>query len=223
MRRILRTVLPLALLAVALWACSREARVIPVRKMEKIYREMFLADQWLNGNPQKRPMADTTWFYAPIFEKYGYTVEDYRKSVDSYLNDPERYAEMLKRVCSSLSKESSSLTAKVDREDRFKRQADSVARAMKSKELKVFPLYSELFGEDVRTDTVVFALDSLGVYSPSAVLYGTVINGPAVEPRAASESQEAAADTLRKLDLKLQPGTAPVRADAGVLELRELK
>ena len=57
-------------LASAVVSCGRGGRVIPVRKMERIYREMLLADQWLAENPDKRGIADTTWFYKPIFEKY---------------------------------------------------------------------------------------------------------------------------------------------------------
>ena len=66
------TVLFLAL-AVLLGAvcCSHDAKVIPTAKMEEIYREMFLADEWIKANPEKRPSADTSWVYRPIFEKYG--------------------------------------------------------------------------------------------------------------------------------------------------------
>ena len=72
MKKVLRIVLPLMVLVSAVVSCSREGRVIPVRKMERIYREMLLADQWLAENPDKRGIADTTWFYEPIFEKYGF-------------------------------------------------------------------------------------------------------------------------------------------------------
>ena len=45
MKKVLRIVLPLMVLVSAVVSCSREGRVIPVRKMERIYREMLLADQ----------------------------------------------------------------------------------------------------------------------------------------------------------------------------------
>ena len=73
MKKVLRIVLPMMVLASAVVSCGRGGRVIPVRKMERIYREMLLADQWLAENPDKRGIADTTWFYKPIFEKYGFT------------------------------------------------------------------------------------------------------------------------------------------------------
>ena len=105
MKKTLKMVLLAAVLAVAVASCSDRQWVIPARKMEKIYREMFLADQWFIKNPKKKRQADTAWLYVPIFEKYGYSVEDYRHSVDHYLNDPKRYSEMLDRVRRSLAKE----------------------------------------------------------------------------------------------------------------------
>lgn len=92
-------------------SCARKVRVIPVRKMEQIYKDMLLADQWLADNPDKRAAADTTWFYEPIFEKYGYTIEDYYKTVETYLEDPKRYAEMMDRISKDLSDESRALMA----------------------------------------------------------------------------------------------------------------
>ena len=79
-------------------ACSRNGRVIPRNVMEDIYEDMFLADQWLSDNYQARRMADTTFFYEPIFEKHGYTFKDYDKSVTHYLKDPEKFSKMLKNV-----------------------------------------------------------------------------------------------------------------------------
>ena len=98
MRKKLRIVAVALLCVFAFGACAREAKVIPARKMARIYREMLLADQWLADNPEKKTAADTTWFYEPIFEKYGYTLKDYQNSVDHYLNDPKRYAQMMAKV-----------------------------------------------------------------------------------------------------------------------------
>ena len=72
MKKTLKMVLLAAVIAVAVASCSDRPKVIPARKMEKIYREMFMADQWIITNPEKKRKADTTWLYVPIFEKYGY-------------------------------------------------------------------------------------------------------------------------------------------------------
>lgn len=178
MKKILRIVLPLMILASAVVSCGREGRVIPVRKMERIYREMLLADQWLAENPDKRGMADTTWFYEPIFEKYGYTLKDYQKSVDRYLNDPKRYAEMMGRVESGLRNDLRALNAKMDHETRLQHEADSLVKAWKSVKAKAFNSYLDVFDVDAMTDRVGIEKDSLGVYRPVPVVEDTVFHGP---------------------------------------------
>ena len=83
--------------ALCVAACSRGPRVIPRSKMEKIYTDMLIADQWLAGFK-----ADTTLFYEPIFRKYGYTSEDFNASNEYYMRDPLRYSRMRKKVALSL-------------------------------------------------------------------------------------------------------------------------
>lgn len=178
MKKVLRIVLPLMVLVSAVVSCSREGRVIPVRKMERIYREMLLADQWLAENPDKRGIADTTWFYEPIFEKYGFTLSDYQKSVDRYLNDPKRYAEMLGRVEEGLRNDLKVVNARIALEDRLQYEADSLAKVWKSVKAKTFNSFLDVFDVDAMTDRVGIEKDSLGVYRPVPVVEDTVFHGP---------------------------------------------
>lgn len=178
MKKVLRIVLPLMVLVSAVVSCSREGRVIPVRKMERIYREMLLADQWLAENPDKRGIADTTWFYEPIFEKYGFTLSDYQKSVDRYLNDPKRYAEMLGRVEEGLRNDLKVVNARIALEDRLQYEADSIVRTWKSVKAKPFSSFLDVFDVDAMTDRVGIEKDSLGVYRPVPVVEDTVFHGP---------------------------------------------
>lgn len=165
-------------LASAVVSCSRGGRVIPVRKMERIYREMLLADQWLAENPDKRGIADTTWFYEPIFEKYGFTLSDYQKSVDRYLNDPKRYAEMLGRVEEGLRNDLKVVNARIALEDRLQYEADSIVRTWKSVKAKPFSSFLDVFDVDAMTDCVRIEKDSLGVYRPVPVVEDTVFHCP---------------------------------------------
>lgn len=165
-------------LASAVVSCGRGGRVIPVRKMERIYREMLLADQWLAENPDKRGIADTTWFYEPIFEKYGFTLSDYQKSVDRYLNDPKRYAEMLGRVEKGLRNDLKVVNARIALEDRLQHEADSLAKVWKSVKAKTFNSFLDVFDVDAMTDRVGIEKDSLGVYRPVPVVEDTVFHGP---------------------------------------------
>lgn len=91
----------LVALAAVLASCDR-GRVIPKDRMAEIYAEMFLADQWIEANPQVRRAVDTTCVYEAVFEKYGYDADDYRASMDHYMDDPERFAKILRRSASIL-------------------------------------------------------------------------------------------------------------------------
>ncbi|HBN01764.1 MAG TPA: hypothetical protein DD383_03965 [Rikenellaceae bacterium] len=204
MKKALKIVLLLVIMASLLLSCGRSARVIPVRKMERIYREMLLADQWLAKNPDKRNMADTTWFYEPIFERYGYTLKDYQKSVDRYLNDPKRYAEMVARVEKDLRKELWNLNAKISQEDKLRHLADSVYNARKNSATRVFNSFLDAFDTDFRIDTIHFEKDTLGVYVPVPVIEDTVVQGPALTVRDTTPNR-VQKEPFRKLNLiKLQ-------------------
>ena len=160
------------------FSCAKGPRVIPKKQMEKIYRDMFLADQWLSEKPEKRAVADTTWFYNPIFEKYGYTVEDYRVSVDYYLADPKRYAEMLGRVADGLDKEFESVQRVIRQKEKIRHRADSIAMVMKSYRPDDFTNYGDLFYVNSITDRIDIRMNSRGVYFPVPVVEDTVYHGP---------------------------------------------
>lgn len=190
----LKIVLTLALMVLTVISCDREGRVIPVRKMEKIYREMLLADQWLAENPGKKDMADTTWFYEPIFKKYGFSLKDYQKSVGHYLNDPKRYAEMMDRVQKGLTSEMAAVNARIAAADKLQHEADSISRALKAVKGKPFSSFLDVFDQDAMTDRVEIERDSLGVYRPVPVVEDTVFHGPRLVVR--DTSDVAAKDSL---------------------------
>lgn len=98
MKKILRHTVLVLLAAFCLCACDKGGKVIPRKKFARIYAEMFLSDAWLTTAPSEaRIKSDTTDFYAPIFEKYGYTLEDYLESVSYYLQDPDRFSRILRK------------------------------------------------------------------------------------------------------------------------------
>lgn len=89
-----------ALLLVAAVSCDRDrGKVIPRGKFARIYAEMALADEWLASNSTiYRELVDTTNFYEPIFNRYGYTAKDYIASVEHYIDDPLRYGRILRKA-----------------------------------------------------------------------------------------------------------------------------
>lgn len=173
-----KMILLVAVLLAATVSCSRRPRVIPVGKMEKIYREMFLADQWLADFPEKKAVADTSWFYAPIFGRYGYDVEDYRKSVDYYLSDPKRYAELMGRVVKDLQNESERISVMLERRQKMKFRADSLASALKAFSPEDFVYYGDFFLVSSMTDRVDIRRNPRGAYFPVPVIEDTIFRGP---------------------------------------------
>lgn len=107
----------LALAVVAALAASCRPRVIPRGKLSDIYVEMFLTDQWLRENPDVNRTADTLLVYQPIFERHGYTTDDYLRSQAYYLQDPDRYAKILRGVSRKLDKELKVIKKQIEREE----------------------------------------------------------------------------------------------------------
>lgn len=86
----------LMLLCIA--GCSGRGRVIPRDKLEKIYYDIIVLDQWVREHPAAQPVVDTTLFFEPIFERYGYTFEDYDRTVNYYVDRPEKFGKVFTAV-----------------------------------------------------------------------------------------------------------------------------
>lgn len=139
-----RTYLAVGLAVLLFCSCGRKARVIPESVFSDIYAEMFLADQWVQQNSRVRKTADTTNFYLPIFEKYGYGLDDYRHSVEHYLREPDDYARIIKSASSKLTAEAK----------RLQEIEDAIANR---------PKFSPYVPTEFRYDTLVFK-DSTGLW-----------------------------------------------------------
>ena len=103
-------ILVFVLLALTVLSCGK-ARVIPRGKLVDIYAEMFLTDQWLRDNQDVKKTADTLLVYEPIFNRYGYTTDDYLKTVEHYMREPDKYAKILKNTAKKLEKKEKLITA----------------------------------------------------------------------------------------------------------------
>lgn len=78
----MKTTLRILLLAaaVAAAACARH-RIIPDEKLAMIFRDAFLVNAYLSTESLS---GDSLNVYAPIFDRYGYTVEDVQYTVASF-------------------------------------------------------------------------------------------------------------------------------------------
>lgn len=92
----------LLVLTVILASCRQGPRKIPARTMVQIYADMLMADQWILENTSERRTADTSLFYEPIFNKYGYSTEDYQYSLHQYLKKPDKFDKLVTKVNDNL-------------------------------------------------------------------------------------------------------------------------
>lgn len=99
----------LAVAVLCLSSCGKGDKVIPRSTMAEIYTEMFISDYWIREHYNESKIADTTRFYEPIFNKYGYTTLDFIHSADHYLKDPRRFARIIQNSVSKLDAEAKRL------------------------------------------------------------------------------------------------------------------
>lgn len=153
--------------------CGRKARLIPKGKLVDIYADMYMADQWMLLHPEMMRQADSFLVYAPIIEKYGYTLEDYRYSVDHYLLDPERFAKIITKSADDLK----DLATAMDKEARGK---DYWAKLLEKMDgiKPAYQIYDSLFVGALDTYKVDIQMDSMSRYVAHKVLPLWVPNGP---------------------------------------------
>lgn len=113
-------ILVFVLLALTVLSCGK-ARVIPRGKLVDIYAEMFLTDQWLRDNQDVKKTADTLLVYEPIFNRYGYTTDDYLKTVEHYMREPDKYAKILKNTAKKLEKKEKEIQKTIEAIERASR------------------------------------------------------------------------------------------------------
>lgn len=154
-------------------SCTRRAKVIPKSKLEKIYMEMLLVDQWIGIEWSNTRVADTSVVYEQIFEKYGYTSNDYRKSVSYYMEDPDRFAKIFENI-------SKALTAKadiIDKEQKDREKADSIRNVIISRNFRraeIF-VYKDVVSYN---DSILFYFDSIGIVRSKPVESDSLFMGP---------------------------------------------
>ena len=75
------------LVILLLSCCKKDDSIIPKKHYAIILSEMYLADQYLEMNEKLRAKTDTLLLYEGIFNKYGFTYDDFRESTRYYLQD----------------------------------------------------------------------------------------------------------------------------------------
>jgi len=99
-------------LSIFLYSCS--GRTISQQKLPQIIAEIYLVDKYANEIVDK-PFAsmDSIRIYEPIFNKYGYTSDDYKRTIDKYISRPKKLRIYFENAKSILEEQKSSIQAKV--------------------------------------------------------------------------------------------------------------
>lgn len=176
--------------ALAFSSCSKGGRVLSEHKMEMLYTDMFLADQWLRDHPKYRAMADTTLFFDPIFEKHNITFEDYDASLKYYVSKPELLAEITQKASARLSKMADIMSKEVERLAEIDRTNKANRISHEFVDFESLEPRSEYFSftdsVSVHSDSLALALDSLA-FAPDSLTYARDSLAFAPDPLAAKE------------------------------------
>lgn len=97
-------------------SCRDRKDIIPKGTMSKIYYDIYMTDEAVDANYGLRRMADTMRIYEPIFNKYGYTTEDYNRSVNFYLGRPDKFEDVFEDTKTMLEKRKAELNAILEAE-----------------------------------------------------------------------------------------------------------
>ena len=150
------------LLLTVLAGCGRPARVIPEKKLIKIYYEMFLGDQWVRDHSDARTAVDTLLFFDPIFSRYGYSFKDYDKTVNYYLDRPEKYSKLINKAADRLRKEGADLKKIADAEDAYQREIEHLLGLYRKQDFTT----DSLRWENPRSMWPVVAMEHFGPLKP---------------------------------------------------------
>ena len=95
--------------------------IIGKKTMVAIVKDMFLADQYIEMNPQLRAQTDSLTVYPSIVAKYGYTMDDYSNSLSYYLQKDDSYNQILKKAQKELEERVDIMEVEIERLQRIRR------------------------------------------------------------------------------------------------------
>lgn len=173
MRHLGRIALLSAIVMMMVACGSKQGKIIPRGRFAQLYASLFKADAWLESHSDYRSKADTTNFYLPILESYGYTAEDYRRSLDHYLEDPYRFAKIIEESRKILEKEVDKLQLVVDAENNLENYIRKGKYAARDQ-----VMFDTLIARAGFTDRVDISMDEYGRYVFNKVYEDTSFFGP---------------------------------------------
>lgn len=95
----------------------RDRDLIPEDVMSQIYYDIYMTDEAVNSNSRYRRMVDTLRIYEPVFNRYGYTTDDYIRSVNTYLERPDKFVKVFEKTKTMLEKREAELQKIIEAQD----------------------------------------------------------------------------------------------------------
>ena len=149
-----------AAVALSALCCSRQ-RVIPDEELTMIFHDAFLANAFLSN---QRVLPDTVDVYGPIFEKYGYTVEDVQYTIGNFSKRKSaRLSDVVNAAMVALDKENRSYRTRVAALDTI----DAIGRRRFVKTVYVDTLIRIKRAKDTVEKVVVIPVEEAGDYEVS--------------------------------------------------------
>lgn len=109
MKNLFRTIV--VLVVVALAAACNKPRVIPDEELSKIFHDVYLVNAYVDRHGIE---LDSVQLYEPIFEKYGYTIEDLHLTINSFSKRKSaRLSDAVEQAIARLEEESDRLNEQV--------------------------------------------------------------------------------------------------------------
>ena len=97
-------------------SCREKESIIPKDIMSQIYYDIYMTDEAVDVNYRLRRMADPMRVYEPIFNRYGYTTEDYNRSVNFYMERPDKFEDVFEETKTMLEKRKAELNSILEAE-----------------------------------------------------------------------------------------------------------
>lgn len=194
-----RNIVFLLFLLSAACGCGRKAKVIPGGDFVDILADMYVADQLVLQNSALRRMADTSSVYEPIFESYGYGLDDYLATERYYMGSPNRYARIVRKASAKLDKKLQELKEQERIAEKARDLQERIARYGSEGRPGFYIADTLLIGRDsVRRDTAfrgpLIVTDTLPAPADSTTVRDSfVFRVPLLEE-----------NEIRKLDVKLK-------------------
>ena len=139
-------ILLLALL-VGLGFTSCKPKLIERDDMVKIMHDVILQDQYLKLQVRHDRRWDTLLVYEGIFQKYGYTTDNFVSSLPYYFEDPARMEKVMGEVVKLFEKESAVLEKEL-RQEEWRKKMLRIYHQPMSRRLPEFKEWKGPYGLD---------------------------------------------------------------------------